>query len=65
MATLGELAQTLRSKNAGVNQVHIRHIFPDQETYSGVLRSGAVTRETGMRRLFGISPETDLRLRYL
>jgi hypothetical protein len=46
MAQLSELAATLRSKNAGVNQVTFDIIFRDAETYQRVLTSGAVTRET-------------------
>ena len=56
MATLGELATTLRSKNAGVNQVTFDIIFPDWQTYQRVVRSGSVTRES-VARLFNIAPE--------
>jgi hypothetical protein len=56
MTTLGELATTLRSKNAGVNQVTFDIIFSDQKTYERVVRSGAVTRET-VARLFNIAPD--------
>lgn len=55
MATLGELATTLRSKNAGVNLVTFDIIFSDRLTYERVLRSGRVTRET-VARLFRIEP---------
>ena len=57
MATLGELATTLRSKNAGVNQVTFDLISPDRATYERVLRSGSVTRSS-IARLFNIAPET-------
>ena len=57
MATLGELATTLRSKNAGVNQVTFDIIFPDRTTYERVVRSGSVTRSS-IARLFNITPET-------
>jgi len=56
MATLGELATTLRSKNAGVNQVTFDIIFPDGQTYQRVVRSGSLTRET-VARLFNITPD--------
>jgi hypothetical protein len=56
MPTLGELATTLRSKNAGVNQVTFDIIFPDAETYRRVVSSGKVTRET-MARLFNVAPD--------
>jgi hypothetical protein len=51
MATLGELATTLRSKNAGVNQITFDIIFPDRATFERVLRSGSLTRES-VARLF-------------
>jgi hypothetical protein len=56
VATLGELASTLRSKNAGVNQVTFDIIFSDRATYDRVVRSGAVTRES-VARLYNIPPE--------
>jgi hypothetical protein len=45
MAKLGEIASTVRSKNAGVNQVTFDIIFPDRETYQRVLASGAISEE--------------------
>src|SRR3712207_1398271 len=56
MATLGDLATTLRSKNAGVNQVTFDVIFPDRHTYNRVVHSGAVTRES-VARLFNLAPD--------
>jgi hypothetical protein len=56
MATLGELATTLRSKNAGVNQVTFDIIFPDPQTYKRVVQSGSVTRAS-IARLFNLAPE--------
>ena len=56
MTTLGELATTLRSKNAGVNQVTFDIIFPDRRTYDRVVRSGAVTQEQ-IAQLFNIAPD--------
>ena len=53
MASSSELATTLRSKNAGVNQVTFDIIFPDRATYERVVRSGPITPGT-MARLFDI-----------
>lgn len=55
MATLGELATTLRSKNAGVNQVTFDIIFPDAATYDRVRASAALTPER-IAQLFRIPP---------
>lgn len=54
-ATLGELAKTVRSKNAGVDRITFDIIFREKETYDRVRNSGAVTRET-VSNLFGIDP---------
>lgn len=43
---LSELASTVRSKNAGVNQITFDIIFPDRDTFERAVRSGAITRET-------------------
>jgi hypothetical protein len=53
MARLQDLATTIRSKNAGVNQVTI---FSDRDAYRRTVASGAVTRET-VARLYGIPPQ--------
>ena len=53
---LSEIAGTIRSKNAGVNQVTFDIIFYDAETYSRVKKSGALTRKT-IATLYGIQPE--------
>lgn len=50
---LGELASTVRSKNAGVNQISFDIIFPDRETYERAARSGAITRES-IAKLYNI-----------
>lgn len=50
---LSEMASTVRSKNAGVNQVTFDIIFPDRKTYERAVRSGAITRET-VARLYNI-----------
>jgi len=43
---LGELAKTLRSKNAGTDRITFDIVFNDRQTYDLVRSSGAVTRET-------------------
>jgi hypothetical protein len=55
MARLDEIAKTIRSKNAGVNQITFDIIFPDAPSYRRVVSSGALTRET-VARLYGIEP---------
>jgi hypothetical protein len=50
---LGELASTVRSKNAGVNQITFDIIFPDRRTYARVVKSGAITRES-IAKLYNI-----------
>ncbi|HKI58390.1 MAG TPA: DUF4387 domain-containing protein [Trueperaceae bacterium] len=44
--TLGELAKTVRSKNAGVDKITFDVIFRERETYELVKRSGVLTRAT-------------------
>lgn len=56
MAKLYDLAATIRSKNAGVNQVTFDIIFPDAEQYRRVLASRAITKES-VARLYRI-PES-------
>jgi len=53
MPKLTEIAKTIRSKNAGVNQVTFDIIFPDRASYRRVVDGGAITRAS-MARLFGI-----------
>ena len=53
---LVELAKTIRSKNAGVDQITFDIIFRDRESYELVKRSGALTAES-MSHLYGIPPE--------
>ena len=53
MARLSELASTIRSKNAGVNQITFDIIFPDSASYRRVLASGAISRDS-VARLFRI-----------
>ena len=53
MAKLSDLASTVRSKNAGVNQITFDIIFPNAESYRRVLASQAITRES-VAKLFRI-----------
>jgi hypothetical protein len=53
---LGEFANTVRSKNAGVNQVTFDIIFRTPQDYDRARKSGALSREAVLR-LFGIPPE--------
>ena len=50
---LSEIASTVRSKNAGVNQITFDIIFPDRKTYERAVRSGALTRDT-IAKLYNI-----------
>jgi hypothetical protein len=50
---LGDLARTVRSKNAGVDRITFDIIFPDRQTYDAVRRSRVLTRET-VAQLYGI-----------
>ncbi len=54
--TLGELAKTVRSKNAGTDRITFDIIFSDKETYEHVRGSRALTRET-VGALFRIEDE--------
>ena len=58
MATrkLATLAKTIRSKNAGVNQITFDVIFADRSAYERVKAARVLTRESVMR-LFGV-PES-------
>ncbi len=53
MTRLSELASTIRSKNAGVNQITFDIIFPDKNSYRRVIGSGAITKES-IAQFFGI-----------
>ena len=53
---LVELAKTIRSKNAGVDQITFDIVFRDRETYERVKRSLALSPEA-VTRLYGIAPE--------
>jgi hypothetical protein len=52
---LSELASTVRSKNAGVNQITFDIIFPDRRTYERVVKSNAITRDS-IAKLYNIPP---------
>ena len=54
--TLSELAKTIRSKNAGVDQITFDIIFRERATYERVKRAGVLTRET-VCKLYRIAPE--------
>ncbi len=53
---LVDLAKTIRSKNAGTDNITFDIIFPTAETYERVRQSGRLTRKT-VAELFGI-PES-------
>jgi hypothetical protein len=53
---LSELAKTIRSKNAGVNQVTFDIVFNDAEIYEKVKESGVLTKES-VAKLYGIKPD--------
>jgi hypothetical protein len=50
---LAELAKTIRSKNAGVNQITFDIVFEDAATYERIKQSGVLTRET-IARFYGM-----------
>lgn len=53
MTKLNDLASTIRSKNAGVNQITFDIIFADAAGYRRVLASGVITKES-VAKLFGL-----------
>ena len=54
--TLGQLAKTVRSKNAGTDRITFDIIFADRATYDHVRGSRALTRET-VCELFNVTDE--------
>ncbi|HET8589978.1 MAG TPA: DUF4387 domain-containing protein [Nakamurella sp.] len=46
MTKLSELAKTIRSKNAGVDRITFDIIFRENETYTRVKESGAITPDS-------------------
>ena len=53
---LVELAKTIRSKNAGVDQITFDIVFKDRESYELVKQSGALTAAT-VARLYAVPLE--------
>ena len=56
MATLGELARLIRSKNAGPFELTFDIMFADREVYDRVKQSGVLSREAVARR-YGLPAE--------
>jgi hypothetical protein len=56
MATLGELARLIRSKNAGPFELTFDIMFADRAVYEHVKKSGALTREAVAQR-YGLPAE--------
>jgi hypothetical protein len=50
------LAKTIRSKNAGVDQITFDVVFRDRTTYERVLRSKVLSKQA-VCRIFRIAPE--------
>src|SRR5580700_3658363 len=55
-ARLGDLAKTIRSKNAGVDKITFDIIFRERATFKMVCASGVLSR-AAMCRLFSIAEE--------
>ena len=53
---LGELANTVRSKNAGVNQITFDIIFRNRDDYDRARKSGRLSREA-IAKFMGITNE--------
>jgi len=56
MATLGSLAQLIRSKNAGPLNLTVDVMLPDQKTYQHVVASEVLNDDT-ISQLFGVKSE--------
>ena len=56
MTRLADLAKTIRSKNAGVNQITFDVIFAERAVYERVKRARVLTRES-ICKLYRIAPE--------
>ena len=63
MATLGELARLIRSKNAGPFSLTFDVMFEDEETYRRVVAANVLTKE-GFARLYGLPAEKVLLARH-
>jgi len=59
MATLGELAKLIRSKNAGAFNLTFDVMFADEKTYRRVLASKVLTRES-FAKLYKV-PESEVK----
>lgn len=53
---LDRLAKTIRSKNAGVDQITFDVIFNDRGAFDRVVRADVLNRDT-ITRLYGVAPE--------
>ena len=62
MTKLSDLASTIRSKNAGVNQITFDIIFPTPRATGACSASGAITKDS-IARLFNIPDSRISRLR--
>lgn len=56
LTTLGELAKTVRSKNAGTDRITFDVIFQDRVTYNHVCDSNVLTREK-VQELYSVDAE--------
>ena len=56
VARLGDLAQLIRSKNAGPFMLTFDVMFREEEVYRRVLAAGVLTRE-GFAKLYGVPAE--------
>jgi hypothetical protein len=63
MATLGELAKLIRSKNAGPFMLTFDVMFEDENVYRKVLASGVLTKES-FAKLYRMSPDEVLFFRH-
>ncbi len=57
LLTLGELADQVRSKNAGPFWITLDIFFADENRYRLVARSGALSKQA-IGHLYGVDPET-------
>ena len=56
MATLADIAKTIRSKNAGVDKITFDVILRDREAFDLVRKSGVLSREA-VRTLYAVPDE--------
>jgi hypothetical protein len=54
--TLGDIAKTIRSKNAGVDRITFDVIFADRAAFERVRNSSVLSREA-VCRIFGVAPD--------